>query len=272
MRKLEILSSIFLLFTQVALGSESCLRSIVGEKIYRDLVAASPYYEFRAATKKINGIDRLVVIMGETHAKGKKAHQLGETARSHFKYYGLEGYNFGETWTGQFLAKVSDFITLLPRIGKTYTSTIDYAARDSNGKFFHLEKGHRGDWKEKAELWAEPLCLGAACAFFASAFVPVPHVITDLSNAVLIGGGSNFVTGYYLLTRFPKQEWLKTVFFLGAGPIDARNKTMAKNIGLFLDQRSNVDQVMIIVGRGHIPGIMELIKAQGFQETEKPKR
>lgn len=92
---------------------------------------ASGEYDVKYAHANIDGKERLVVLLGESHVKKAGAGVLGKDVVNQFPVRGLEGADFSKTWGGKLLGFTLDLMYGLGRLNPLKrmhkTSTIDDA-------------------------------------------------------------------------------------------------------------------------------------------------
>ncbi len=75
----------------------------------RDLVqalykAAKLDYKFEILKKRVDGKDRVVVLLGEVHRKTRESEKAGSEVIQHFEDVGIEGFKRGNSWGERFWA------------------------------------------------------------------------------------------------------------------------------------------------------------------------
>ena len=139
-------------------------------------------------------------------------------------------------------------------------------------KNFFLENNHKPDLKENLYSVVVPT-VGMAKTLFvpvvlASFIFPNSFVAEAVlpSLATIIGARAlHLYAGKKLKSKHSGKAWYNTIFFDNVALVDARDKTMSKNINKILEQNPDVETLLVVVGQLHIEGLMKNLKSMGFE-------
>lgn len=133
---------------------------------------------------------------------------------------------------------------------------------------FDLEEGHKPDFIEQAAVMFLPVLLGVYMVSWITAFLPDSPVVREIRSITvppIIFLVVYSLFGDLLKRRFQDSRWYRVLF--PDGLVIGRNKTMAANISKNLEARPEMDKMLVVVGKAHVPGMKELlINQHGFKE------
>ena len=132
-----------------------------------------------------------------------------------------------------------------------------------------LEEGHVPDLWENLSSIETQVTVGALMAYYATPpFLPQP------ASALCTLGSLAFsmyqVCGLAFGAKFQASRWYQRLFPISVGLLRARNQTMVGNIAATIESRSDFDQLLVIVGRAHLPEMKHLLLQKGYQALELP--
>ena len=110
-RRISFLYMVILFLAFQANADSSCGEFFQSEKVRKAKVYESLHramkddYVVQVFTKIINGQEKKLVLMGETHIKSKESAAIGRDVINNFNFVGREGYETGKTWGDKFKAK-----------------------------------------------------------------------------------------------------------------------------------------------------------------------
>jgi hypothetical protein len=177
-----------------------------------------------------------------------------------FPVRGLEGVELKKNWGGRALAFT---LELLERIARFFRfnggSTIDLGNKGATRKF-HLEDGHVPDLKEQvASVYVPGLlvtCAAAVCvSAYASSGLPAGQTLREVMSIAIAGIGLHAVAGKLLGPFVARDAGLQYVLNPMRGLSPARSETMARNIDGLLGKNREIDTILVVVGRAHVPEI-----------------
>jgi hypothetical protein len=244
---------------------------------------SSQEYEVAILHGERQGKPRTVVLLGESHIKGSLASRLGKETVQEFEFVGYEKVNIKRLIAGYALKavlmatyKLHGYLT-----NQTYGSTIHDAIKMARqnaltGEWpretFHVERDHSPGAAEQLGSVllppyfvlgsaAPPTCLLSAC-YWGLSWAFLPHASSPAGWAAVAAFGTSFA--------------LKQIVNLSGGVdnvisnlagLEPRNATMVENSIAVFDERADVDKLLVIVGKSHVPGMVHLLEEQGFKQV-----
>lgn len=142
-------------------------------------------------------------------------------------------------------------------------------------KIFPLEDNHTPTLTEQIGMFYLPALVASNAMVFAWPFLPDGPVITPLkwaSAAIAIPALIGSYSSKLLHKQFYDKPWMP---YLKAGLLGAvvneRNKTFVSSLNAIFQDNREVDKLLAIVGRGHVPGVSHsLSNEHGWRELDVP--
>ena len=248
-------------------ASES--RLTADERAAVEQARASPSYGLRRLTAPGG---QLVVVVGETHLKLRRASELGRLLVGAFALRGVETFPSERVAAG----RLTKWLIYLPRVlllrlsfGLIKDSTIKDARAAKQGNTFLLES-----------VSPVPLALHVGSIYLALFFsvmyatvlvIPFQAWIPDRVLAPLLDLGTLLswhlpaLIPAYLLRRWRWSWILHPLVTI----LTVRNTTMAEGTVAMLRAYPERSAALVVMGRAHLPGYaQELVEKHGFSEGE----
>jgi len=156
-------------------------------------------------------------------------------------------------------------------LAKFATNGQDLPTVNGPKETFHLEDGHKPDLWENLNSIDGYLTIGLLAGYYtASAFIP-PDVA--LKSAYALSSFSLYqISGLLLSTsKYQTERWYQRLFPMSLGIIRGRNSTMVNNIESTFNGRQEVDQLLAIVGKLHVPEMKLLLEKMGYKSVALPE-
>ena len=133
----------------------------------------------------------------------------------------------------------------------------------------HLEAGHVPDIWENIHSIESYATMGTIMGYYAtSSFLP---------QEVLLGVslGINALAVYQLgelalYKRFEAKRWYQRIFPISVGNLKSRNRTMVSNIVTAIESRSEIEELLVVVGEAHVPEMKRLLQQRGYSSLPLP--
>lgn len=136
---------------------------------------------------------------------------------------------------------------------------------------FHLEAGHKPDIWENIQSIEGYITVGLLAGYYtAEAFIP-PHIAEQGAYAISALSAYKIAGSLLSNSRFQTAKWYQRIFPLSLGVIRGRNSTMVNNIESTFTNRGEVDQLLAIVGKAHIPEMKQLLQRMGYTAIPLPE-
>jgi len=250
-----------------------------------ETASESPEYVVRISTGTIAGVPRIVVLLGERHAKSPSAARIGERVLDAFDVRGIEGVDFSRYWAAPILEPVYDrsYARLVERMGGGSTCEAAWErAPDPGGtparRVVELEADHRPGLREQwdAAMTAAGILtanchglLGGCAAALGLMVLPEPVrgacVGAALSGAALWALFRGFGPGAAERSLLGRTYGAWRRYLERSGIVGGRNVTMAAAIARAFSDDPALRVILVIVGRAHVDGLARLLREdQGF--------
>jgi len=327
-------------------------------ELYTDLhKAMKDDYSVEVMKTVINGKEKTLVILGETHIKSPTSAAIGQDVVNHFDVVGNEGYDSNKTWGGKFknsvmapvLAKIgikgapqfwmarlisrfkgpagrtegsSTRVAAVAEMKNKYSADLKEMPRDKLAemirqleeapaeirrdaiqidgikiftfdeilsmakeayegreletfagpkKTIHLEDGHKPDIWENIDSIQNYITVGILAGYYATSFL-IPQHLADM-----IGWGVNSFSVYELVglkvtsSKFQTSTWASRLFPLSLAILRGRNATMINNIDKVFNEQPDVNEMLVIVGKLHVPEMKLLLQRNNYQSIPLPE-
>ena len=243
--------------------------SLPAEALAALRVAAKNDYTVALLGNESVGKDRLVVLLGESHYKDGRNAEIGRDVLKHFPVRGIEGYDPSLTLGGRLFAWVARPLMRLAAFRSEGSTTQETVAQDDMVAVFHLEKNHKPGLAERVETLIVPTSILSLLLYVVPCMLPKSSFAHMIRIAALCGALSlvYFAVGTALSDRFQHRRWFRRLFGLTLGLVSGRDKTMAGNIDEIMREYPDVENILNIVGKYHVPGMKRLLlDAYGYKE------
>jgi hypothetical protein len=148
-------------------------------------------------------------------------------------------------------------------------------ARQPTVRVFQLEEDHKPTLTEQLGMAYLPFIVASNVTFLACALLPTGPIVSSIklaSGAVVLAGFASAMCSKLLQSTFYDSSWLP---YLQGGPLGAlvtnRNKTFVNSINALFNDKAEVNPLLVIVGRGHVPGMSNsLVRDHGWKELSVP--
>ena len=140
----------------------------------------------------------------------------------------------------------------------------------------NLEKGHQPGLRENLSLLEIPFSIGfgglqLGLGWAASPATPELAIAASVSSFAGILYTAQSITGHLLTLKHSDKRWFRAIFPLHGGLIDGRNETMVRNIDAGFQANPQFNQMLVIVGKAHVPGMKRLlVEGQGYSPVPIP--
>ena len=241
------------------------------------LQSSEKHFKIETLTQEINGKKRLVILAGETHAKDQAASESGKRLLAEFSLRGFEAPDDQNSLAAKIFypfKRAMNFTT--NQILKKRESTINDALTINNQKEnvinLWLEKGHVPDFAEKSSLLQLPIVIGVSTTDFSLWYANHQEMVLPSGVLEVAAVSTSALSAYLILQSllhrpFSEKNWYRKVFPASDGHLFARNLTMTKNMIKGLEEHPEEDQMLVLVGSAHVPGMKKILMEQyGFSE------
>ncbi|MCK4525083.1 MAG: hypothetical protein KAU07_01460 [Candidatus Andersenbacteria bacterium] len=234
-------------------------------------------------SKTIKGIERDVVLLGETHIATKKEERAYSRILPFFKCLGCEGIDVEEFIEGKFFFWAMHYIHYIMGIffyidgrSKKNKSSLDKAAEYYNSELetkhvLSLEKGWKPSIRTRILFIAFPVLIIHSMLQIATESIDVAN---DQGGLWAIANIVGFIVFVVLLKKMPIIKEVSRFLFnfiigyvFDLGP--SRNRNMAKNLVTELNENKIIDNVLVLTGSIHTKPIAKILKKKyGFTEKD----
>ena len=230
-------------------------------------------------TKTIDGIERDVVVLGETHIATKKEERAYSRILPFFGCLGCEGVDvkgFIEGkfffWAMRYIHYVMVIFFYLNRRSKKNKSSLDKAAEYYDSELeakqvLSLEKGWKPSIRTRIFFVAFPVLFVWEIYSFTTGSINIAN--EHGNEQVLV----HIITTIFLTVLLIKMPMLKNIFdfilcyVFDLGP--SRNRNMTKNLVTELNDNIKIDKIIVLTGSGHTKQIAKILKKKyGFVEKD----
>lgn len=239
----------------------------------------------RIASGVVNGTERTVVFLGETHFKTETGSKDMDAIVKQFDFFGVEGLDPDKYW-GQAKAfeyllapihKVMSFFTDDSTINSTYekVDTDSESKSEKLSEVVELERNSEPGIQGNLAILLMPatvlISLTNDCARNACYRWPQFKILSRLRTVT--GQLTRAILAYVALdiisrSFFGQDEWQDNVFILSTGIVYHRNEAMAESIIRSLQERPDRKNMLVVTGFLHTSGMMTLLKEKyGFREV-----
>jgi len=209
----------------------------------------------------------------------------GLTSEDRSKWADIPAFSFGgekfsmadvpewSTSSNGFSITGSEVLELAFKLAASSAESLPTSERTS--RIFYLEDDHKPTLAEQIGTFRLPLMAASSAILFANSYLPFGEVPATLQfacrtymSAVAIG----LVAAQALWKRCYDRPWFPYLQggFSGAF-VGARDKTFVRNINAIVQENNDVETLLTIVGRAHVPGVSNILQNQhGWKELDVP--
>lgn len=261
--------------------AKSCSPFLSNAQITALREAGKGDYIVKTVKVDIDGVERTVVVLGETHVKGKADAELGKNVVDQFENVGVEGAEgFKKSILGYALGSIAMGVYKIAEAFGLHPSTIKYAvekAKDPNAniRVENLEAGHRLTLKDnfklavmigtmiptvaRAGFYLTPAVCGVADSIITFEWIGAALATLWLLKIVplteMVVQGAAQITGYATFTEDLRNDVL----------CGTRDPYMAAAIENRFHQEPDLKNILVIVGSAHVWGVINNLKGAKLQ-------
>jgi hypothetical protein len=233
--------------------------------------ARHPLLNVGVMTKKVDGVDKIIVVIGEVHALSASADKLCRQVLQHFSARFVEGAgSLGAFGDAVLKAGTRAAETVLSKGGLAHKSNIDTTRDEAKSnkslRLYELEVGHRAGWVETLDFLGVHRFIGAGAA---------------AGGILALDGGTYLAMGGFLATfaigTLLVNKLLDPVSKFGIGQAVAkiirpeiylRNETMGRNIDHAFAKETDLTMAVAQVGLIHTGGICAQLHRLGWRAVK----
>jgi len=240
------------------------------------------------SSRRENFADKLVVLLGETHIKSRKASDVGKQCLTHFPVRMVEHAKVSDDLPDFTKKNIHSYAYVLNNIehlsgGLLHSSTILEARSDHrpNSLTIPAEQGHQSDRSESVSLIAMSTLPVLSLALNLLSFIGSMGYLNSVVSTFFMSASRAVNTAYGVASlamlmddmmfegRLSDHQFGIFVNYM-SGIIHGRDRTIATNIAKALDEHHV--PLLVIVGELHVPGIARNLEgAFKLQPVELPK-
>lgn len=240
---------------------------------------ARKHYYIRVLSRTIGERRQNIIIAGELHMKSVRASEAGVRLLQAFENRALE---VPENWKRdarldlEKVTKVADKFSDLIELRGTSMDDAIVLEENKIGRNFRVDTALTENWWSRVAFFRITteirILFGAMSYFLISSFLPETFTqdVQEIGSLPVMIFGAHYAYAFFdmamgtTLQRFGQKKWYRYAFNLTYGILVKRNEVMVENLVKILGANPDIENILMVVGAAHNPGMEAMLKQHGF--------